>query len=82
MCAVCVPQHQVRQEVLAERGRERERMEQRFVTQQRQEAHKDAMLKEKLKDAKAVAEREQQAALKREKELAAHILKSPLYSDF
>jgi SecD/SecF fusion protein len=38
--------------------------------------------KEKLKDAKAVAEREQQAALKREKELAAHILKSPLYSDF
>jgi hypothetical protein len=73
-----MPQHQVRQEVLAERRRERERMEQRFVTQQRKEAHKDAMLKEKLKDAKAVAEREQQAALKREKELAAQILKSPI----
>ena len=45
-------------------------MEQRFETEQREEARKDAMLKEKLQDAKAVAEREQQAALEREKELA------------
>jgi hypothetical protein len=57
-------------------------MEQRFQAQQRQEAHRDAMLKEKLEDAKVVAEREHQAALKREQELAAQKnLKSPLHSD-
>lgn len=63
-------EHEVHQEVLEARKRERERMEGRFEQQQRQQERKDAELREQLQDARAVAQREQEAALSKAKELA------------